>query len=56
MRELTIRIHLNEPPNDWSLEINGQRYEHIPTDVLEELVNVAVIEMESSCLNEQTIQ
>jgi hypothetical protein len=55
VRELNIKIYLNSSPNDWSLEINGRLYRHIQTEVLEELVTVAVIETESSCLHEEVI-
>jgi hypothetical protein len=47
MHELTLRLWLNETP-DWSIEINGLRYEHIPAEIMEALVEVALIKTEKS--------
>ena len=45
MQQLTLRLWLNETP-DWSIEINGQRYEHIETEIMEALVEAALIRAE----------
>jgi hypothetical protein len=57
MRELIVKIGLTDK-HDWSLEINGRRYEHISAEIMEELVVAAVIETEMTLteLATQTIQ
>ena len=42
MRQLNITLWMNEA-KDWSFEINGQRYEHVPAEVMENLVECALI-------------
>jgi hypothetical protein len=53
MQEIAIRLWRNKP-GDWSLEINGQRYEHVPTGVMESLVESALIVAEESIVNIST--
>jgi hypothetical protein len=50
MRELMIKIGLTDK-HDWSIEINGRRYEHISAEIMEELVVAAVIETEMTLTN-----
>ena len=45
MRELVLAIRLTDK-HDWSIEINGRKYEHISPEIMEELVVAAVIETE----------
>ena len=47
MQEINIRIWLNET-QDWSIEINGLRHEHVSTHVMEDLVEAAMIVAENS--------
>ena len=47
MQEINIRIWLNEA-QDWSIEINGLRHEHVSTHVMEDLVEAAMIVAENS--------
>jgi hypothetical protein len=45
MRELVIKISLTET-DDWCVEINGHRYDHVSAEIMEGLVEAAVIETE----------
>lgn len=54
MHELTLRLWLNET-EDWSIEINGRRHENVPAEVMEALVEAALISAETS-LSEMTSQ
>jgi hypothetical protein len=42
MQQLNITLWMNEA-KDWSIQINGQRYEHVPVEVMESLVECALI-------------
>lgn len=57
MRKLVLEISLTDK-QDWSIEINGRRYEHILAEIMEELVVAAVIETEMKLteLATETIQ
>jgi hypothetical protein len=57
MRKLVIEIRLTDK-HDWSIEINGRRFEHISAEIMEELVVAAVIETELTLteLATETIQ
>ena len=46
MVEINLKIQWNEAAEDWSLEINGHHHEHIPSGVLEALVEAAVVNAE----------
>jgi hypothetical protein len=48
MKELNIKICRNEEAGDWSIVINGLRYEHVSRQILEDLVECAVIVAENS--------
>ena len=50
MKELHLQIWRNEEAGDWSVVINGLRYEHISSQVLEDLVECAVIVAENSLI------
>jgi hypothetical protein len=50
MKELNIQIWRNEEAGDWSVVINGLRYEHISSQILEDLVECAVIVAENSLM------
>jgi hypothetical protein len=54
MEEITIRLWRNRAGDDWSLEINGQRYEHVSTEIMENLVECALIVAEGSRINMST--
>jgi hypothetical protein len=43
MREINMKLWRNDESMDWSMEINGRFYEHIPNDGLTELVESALI-------------
>jgi len=53
MQEITIRLWRNRA-DDWSVEINGQRYEHVSAEVVEDLVECALIVEEESLINIST--
>ena len=48
MKELNLQIWRNEEVGDWSVVINGLCYEHISSQILEDLVECAVIVAENS--------
>jgi hypothetical protein len=48
MKRLKIDLWLNDEALDWSLEINGQHHEHITSEIVEALVECALIVAENS--------
>jgi Sigma-70, region 4 len=54
-REIKIRIWRNAEAQDWSLEINGLRHEHVSSEIMEGLVEAALIVGEEQ-LMEETIR
>jgi hypothetical protein len=50
MRELNLEISRDEEAGDWSIAINGLRYEHVSSHILEDLVECAVLVAENSLL------
>jgi hypothetical protein len=50
MKELHLQIWRNDEAGDWSVVINGLRYEHISSRILEDLVECAVIVAENSLI------
>jgi hypothetical protein len=42
-REIEIRLWHNDESLDWSVEIDGQRHEHVTSEVMEALVECALI-------------
>jgi hypothetical protein len=53
MQELGIKLWRNDGVEDWSIEINGLRHEHVCAQEMEELVEAAMIVAERSSLAEQ---
>jgi hypothetical protein len=47
---IEIQMWLNDESLDWSVEINGQRHEHVTGEVMEALVECAVIVAEASVM------
>jgi hypothetical protein len=45
-----IQMWLNDESLDWSVEINGRRHEHVTSEVMEALVECAVIVAETSVM------
>jgi hypothetical protein len=43
MREINMKLWRNDEFRDWSIEINGRIYEHVPDEGLTELVEGALI-------------
>jgi hypothetical protein len=43
MQEIKIRFWRNAKAQDWSVEINGLRHEHVSSEILEDLVETALI-------------
>jgi hypothetical protein len=50
MKELHLQVSRNEETADWSVVINGLRYEHISSEILEGLVECALIVVENSLI------
>jgi len=53
MQELGIKLWRNDGVEDWSIEINGLRHEHVCAQEMEELVEAAMVVAERSSLAEQ---
>jgi hypothetical protein len=47
MQKLNVTLWMNQA-EDWSVEINGLLYEHIPSEILEDLVECALIAAQRS--------
>jgi hypothetical protein len=45
---IEIQMWFNDESLDWSVEINGQRHEHVTSEVMEALVECAVLVAETS--------
>jgi hypothetical protein len=43
MRTVNIQVWSNNQAQDWSVEINGTRHEHISSQIVEDLVECAII-------------
>jgi hypothetical protein len=48
MKELKIDLSHNYESLDWSIEINGLRHEHVTSEIVEALVECALIVAETS--------
>jgi hypothetical protein len=48
MKKLKIDVWHNDEALDWTIEINGLRHEHVTSDVMEALVECALIVAETS--------
>jgi hypothetical protein len=48
MKQLKIDVWHNDEALDWSIEINGLRHEHVTSEILEALVECALIVTETS--------
>jgi hypothetical protein len=49
-QEIKIQMWLNDESQDWSIEINDQRHEHVTSEVMEALVECAVLIAEASVM------
>jgi hypothetical protein len=47
IQEIKIKLWRNDEPQDWSVEINGLRHEHVSIEILEDLVTAALIVAET---------
>ena len=47
MQEIKIKLWRNDETQDWSIEINGLRHEHVSSEILEDLVECALIVAEN---------
>lgn len=45
--EIMIKVWRNVEEEDWSVEINGLRHDHVPSETLEALVECAIIAAET---------
>jgi hypothetical protein len=48
MQQIKIDLWHNDEMLDWSIEINGLRHEHVTSDIIETVVECAVIVAEKS--------
>jgi hypothetical protein len=49
-QQIKIQMWLNDESQDWSVEINGQCHEHVTSEVMEALVECAVLIAEASIM------
>jgi hypothetical protein len=54
MREINVKLWRNHREQNWSVEINGNRYEHVEIGLIEELVERALIVTEQSLMEAAT--
>jgi hypothetical protein len=50
MQEIILKLWRNNDAQDWSLEINGLRYEHVSAETLEDLAEAALSVAENSLM------
>jgi hypothetical protein len=50
MQEIILKLWRNDDAQDWSLEINGLRYEHVSAQTLEDLAEAALSVAENSLM------
>ena len=54
MKQITIDLWRNDEELDWSAEINGLRHEHITSEIMEDLVECALIVAERTLTEAST--
>jgi hypothetical protein len=50
MQEIILKLWRNDDAQDWSLEINGKRYDHVSAEILEDLAEAALVAAENSLM------
>jgi hypothetical protein len=50
MQEIKIKIYLNAADDDWSIEINGLRHNHVSSKIMEAFVETSMVMAERSLL------
>jgi hypothetical protein len=53
MQQINIKLERNDEMRDWSVEIDGQRHEHVTSDLVEALVECELIVAETSLTDPQ---
>jgi len=53
MQQIKITLWHNHEIQDWSVEIDGQRHEHVTCELVEALVECELIVAETSLINQQ---
>jgi hypothetical protein len=56
MQEINIKMWRNDEAQDWSIEINGLRHEHVTSEIMEDLVECALIVAEKTLTEASTRQ
>jgi hypothetical protein len=56
MQEINIKMWRNDEAQDWSIEINGLRHEHVTSEIMEDLVECALIVAERTLTEASTRQ
>ena len=56
MKQINIDLWLNDEVQDWSIEINGLRHEHVTSEIMEDLVECALIVAERTLTEASTRQ
>jgi hypothetical protein len=55
MQHINFKLWRAAHDHDWSVEVNGSRYESVPVDLIKQLVQHAILDAED-CLIQTTIQ
>jgi hypothetical protein len=55
MEAINISLSRNYSERDWSVEIGGQRYDHISTRILDDLVDYALIAAQHNLLESEAL-
>ena len=56
MKQINIDLWRNDESQDWSIEINGLRHEHVTSEIMEDLVECALIVAERTLTEASTRQ
>ena len=54
IQEIKVRLWRNAEAQDWSVEINGLRHDHVSSEILEDLVETALIVAEEQLMDVTT--
>lgn len=54
MQEINVKLWRNHQDQDWSVEINGKRYESVSIELIQELVEHAQTAAEPGAIDSRT--
>jgi hypothetical protein len=53
MKAIEIVLYRNQHQQDWSLEIDGERHDHVSTETVDDLVEYALVAAQQHLLQPQ---